>query len=334
VHLPFTVLDPVLLAGSALMAYHAARQNFVPYLTELVAFGLGLWVALGLFYPIARLAHAGLGVNQGVAGFGAFLLLLVTSHALVQTPVTQGATWLHGHLKLGLSPGMYAVLSAVPALGVAAMTATVLLCSLVVLPLASARSLVTGSLLGSAIVNHAGFVQAPVQRLLVPSSSRPTAGRILESDPVSNPGEDAFYKLQLPPSLSTQVDPPAEALMLQRVNQVRAQNGLSPLRQDTLLLQAAREHSADMYQRRYFSHRTPDGKTPYDRLHDLRIHYVTAGENLAFAPDGDQAWDSLMKSPDHRANILNPDFRCVGIGAYKGLNGYEEMFTQDFADCS
>jgi uncharacterized protein YkwD len=41
-----------------------------------------------------------------------------------------------------------------------------------------------------------------------------------------------------------------------------------------------------------------------------------------------------MQSPDHRANILNPDFRCVGIGAYKGLNGYEEMFTQDFADCS
>ena len=88
-----------------------------------------------------------------------------------------------------------------------------------------------------------------------------------------------------------------------------------------------------MYQRHNFSHQTPDGKTPFDRLHDLHIHYVAAGENLAFAPDADQASTSLMNSPDHRANILNPDFRCVGIGAYKGLNGYEEMFTQDFDDC-
>jgi uncharacterized protein YkwD len=122
--------------------------------------------------------------------------------------------------------------------------------------------------------------------------------------------------------------------MLLRVNQARQQVSLSPLHKDTLLQQAARDHSADMYKRHYFSHQTPDGKTPYDRLHDLRFHYVTAGENLAFAPDVDQAFDSLMNSPDHRANILNPDFRCVGIGAYKGLNGYEEMFTQDFSDCA
>ena len=45
------------MAGFALMAYHAGRQSFVPYLTELVAFGLGLWLALGLFYPIGQAIH-------------------------------------------------------------------------------------------------------------------------------------------------------------------------------------------------------------------------------------------------------------------------------------
>jgi len=202
----------------------------------------------------------------------------------------------------------------------------------VVVPFGNLRPIVSGSILGSQILGRSGSVQGSVQQLL--ALPTPGAKRILESDPVSNPGEDAFVKLQFPPSLALQADPQGEERMLQQVNHARAQVGLSPLRTDPLLQQAAREHSADMYKRHYFSHRTPDGKTPYDRLRDLRFHYVTAGENLAFAPDVDQAFDSLMKSPDHRANILNPDFRCIGIGAYQGLNGYEEMFTQDFADCS
>jgi uncharacterized protein YkwD len=211
------------------------------------------------------------------------------------------------------------------------MLAAVLVSVAVVLPLGTLKPAVTTSLVGSRVLDRSGFLQPSVQRLLAPPAT--DAKRILESDPVSNPGEDAFVKLQFPADLTIQQDPAAETRMLQLVNQARAQVSLSPLRSDTLLQQAAREHSADMYKRHYFSHRTPDGKTPYDRLRDLRFHYVTAGENLAFAPDVDQAFDSLMKSPDHRANILNPDFRCVGIGAYKGLNGYEEMFTQDFSDC-
>jgi uncharacterized protein YkwD len=88
-----------------------------------------------------------------------------------------------------------------------------------------------------------------------------------------------------------------------------------------------------MYSRRYFSHETPDGRTPFDRLRDTGITYLTADENIAYAPTHDQAWDSLMRNPDHRANILNPDFRCVGVGALRGLPSHEEMFTQDFADC-
>jgi len=327
----FSLVDPVLVAGAVLMVIHGARRSFVPYLTELIAFGLGLVVAFASFAPMGQFINAKLGISQGVASFGSFLLVLVLTHAVVQTPVHGAATWF-GNRLAGASPNVRAMAGAIPALGVAAMLATLMLSVMVVLPIAGLKPAVGDSVLGSRIIDSTGVVSSSVRRLLVPDTSNNR--RILESDPVSNPGEDAFYKLQFPADLATQPDPAAEDRMLQKVNQARAQVGLSPLRSDTLLQQAARAHSADMYQRRYFSHKTPDGKTPYDRLHDLRFHYVTAGENIAFAPDVDQAWDSLMKSPDHRANILNPDFRCVGIGAYKGLNGYEEMFTQDFADCS
>ena len=321
----------MLLAGAVLLVVHSIRRGFVPYLTELFAFGLGLATALVCFDPMGRFVHARLGLNQTVAGFGSFLLVLVAVHGLVQMPVGRAAQEL-ARVVRDLPERARLAIAAAPALGVAGILATILLCAMTVLPVPGLRSAATGSLLGQPIVSRAGPVQARVQLLLLPAG--PDTRRILESDPVVNPGEDAFLKLQFPADLATQPDPPSEDRMLQKLNQARAQVGLSPLRMDPLLQQAARDHSADMYTRRYFSHRTPDGKTPYDRLHDLRFHYVTAGENIAFAPDGDQAWDSLMNSPDHRANILNPDFRCVGIGAYKGLNGYEEMFTQDFSDCT
>jgi uncharacterized protein YkwD len=328
----FSLVDPVLLVGAGLLVVHAVRQGgFVPYLTELIAFAGGLTAAFIAFGPAGQLIHTRLGVNQSVANFGTFLLVLVLSHAAIQAPVSRGAAWLGGRVRW-MSPEPRAVAHALPALGVAAMVAVLALSVAAVMPVGGVKPAIASSVLGSRILDYSGFVSAPVSRLLVPPATN--AKPILESDPPSNPGEDAFLKLQFPPDLVTQPDPAGEDHMLVRINQARAQVGLSPLHSDTLLQQAAREHSADMYKRHYFSHKTPDGKTPYDRLHDLRFHYVTAGENLAFAADVDQAFDSLMQSPDHRANILNPDFGCVGIGAFKGLNGYEEMFTQDFADCA
>ena len=327
----FSLVDLALVAGAAVLVIHGARRSFVPYLTELIAFGIGLAVAFASFDALSHFINGRLGVNASVAGFGSFLLVLVIVHAVVQAPAHRFASGLSALLDV-VSPGLRGMVGTIPTLGTAAMLATLILSIMVALPVTGLKPAVDSSLLGSRIVQSAGFVRSPVQRLLVPGTT--DNKRILESDPVSNPGEDAFYKLQFPADLVTQPDPPGEDRMLMRINQERARVGLSPLRSDPLLQQAARAHSADMYQRRYFSHKTPDGKTPYDRLKDLRFHYVTAGENIAFAPDVDQAWDSLMKSPDHRANILNPDFRCVGIGAVKGLNGYEEMFTQDFSDCT
>ena len=328
----FSVVDPVLIVGAALIVVHAVRAGgFVPYLTELVAFAGGLAVAFIVFWPVGQLIHARLGINASVANFGTFLLVLVLVHAGIQAPVGRAAAWIGARLRW-LSPGSRAVADALPALGVAAMVAVLAVSVAAVVPIGGIKPAIASSVVGSQILDHSGFVANPVDRLLVPPA--PAAKQILESDPPSNPGEDAFLKLQFPADLVTQPDPAGENRMLVLINQARSQVGLSPLHSDPLLQEAAREHSADMYKRHYFSHNTPDGKTPFDRLTALRFHYVTAGENLAFATDVDTAFNSLMQSPDHRANIVNPDFRCVGVGAYKGLNGYEEMFTQDFADCS
>jgi len=120
-----------------------------------------------------------------------------------------------------------------------------------------------------------------------------------------------------------------EAEMLKLVNKERAAKGLKPVKADEELAVVARKHSLDMFERGYFSHYTPEGKDPFDRMHEDRLVFLTAGENLALSQTLDMAHDGLMKSPGHRANILNPTFGRLGIGILDG-GIYGLMITQNF----
>ena len=127
------------------------------------------------------------------------------------------------------------------------------------------------------------------------------------------------------------VDSSLEIKMIALVNKERANRGLSPLKRDPGLTGVARAHSKDMFLQGYFSHITPQGKDPFDRMHAADIHFLSAGENIALAQSLSIAHNGLMNSPGHRANILNPAFGHVGIGI---LNGgmYGLMISQEFSN--
>ena len=100
---------------------------------------------------------------------------------------------------------------------------------------------------------------------------------------------------------------------------------------DEKLREAARLHAKDMLERGYFSHYTPEGISPFDRMEAANVAYKFAGENLAFAPDIQIAMNGLMKSQGHRDNILSPNFRKAGIGVLDaGIFG--KIFVQEFTD--
>jgi uncharacterized protein YkwD len=114
----------------------------------------------------------------------------------------------------------------------------------------------------------------------------------------------------------------AERAALCLINGQRRTRGLKPLRLNRALSAAARQHSRDMVQRHYFSHTTPDGSGPVQRVG--RTGYLAPGrgwelgEDLAWgvgsrgSPQGIvSAW---MHSPGHRKIILTPSYREVGIG--------------------
>jgi uncharacterized protein YkwD len=86
-----------------------------------------------------------------------------------------------------------------------------------------------------------------------------------------------------------------------------------------------------MWERQYFGHISPEGRDIGDRLNAAGIGYSLAGENLALAPTVTTAQNGLMNSEGHRANILEPKFKKIGIGVID--NGiYGKMFVQVFTD--
>jgi uncharacterized protein YkwD len=128
---------------------------------------------------------------------------------------------------------------------------------------------------------------------------------------------------------SPQVRTDLEARMLDLVNAERAKQGLQALKPDPELAEVARGHSRDMFARGYFSHVTPDGEDPFDRMRVAHVGYFIAGENLALAQTLPGAHQGLMNSPGHRANVLRPQFGRLGVGVLDG-GRHGLMITQDF----
>jgi uncharacterized protein YkwD/uncharacterized membrane protein required for colicin V production len=120
-----------------------------------------------------------------------------------------------------------------------------------------------------------------------------------------------------------------EALMLSWVNAERIKAGLNTVKADPELTKVARKHSVDMFQQGYFSHVSPGGKGPFDRMRNDGVRFTNAGENIALAPTLDIAHNGLMHSPGHRANILRPEFGRLGIGIVDG-GKYGFMISQEF----
>ncbi|MET8679443.1 CAP domain-containing protein [Streptomyces sp. NPDC004647] len=120
----------------------------------------------------------------------------------------------------------------------------------------------------------------------------------------------------------------AEAEVLTLVNRERATAGCRPVTPDRELAGLAEDFSEDMAERGFFDHTAPDGTNPWDRAEKLGISGL-GGENIARGQaDAEAVMDAWMDSPGHRANILNCDYKTLGVGAHFADGG--PWWTQDF----
>ena len=127
-----------------------------------------------------------------------------------------------------------------------------------------------------------------------------------------------------------------EKRVLDLHNEVREKHGLVKLCIDPTLEKAARTHSKEMIDKDYFSHNSYSGESSGDCLTRFGYRWWASGENIASGAgsqskpeDRLEAW---MKSPGHKKNILDKNFRKVGVGSARGnFEGYEQtLYTVDF----
>jgi uncharacterized protein YkwD len=194
-----------------------------------------------------------------------------------------------------------------------------------ILPIAA----ISAGLLMAAPAANAAHKKAPVKAMIALGDKRPVKAH-------------AAVTCQ-----NTDLLPSAENLELIRAailclhNQIRAENGLSTLKDNSKLRKAAVGHSSAMVSQGYFDHSSPSGETFVDRV--LGAGYVkrndgwTLGENLAWGT-GDLStpagvMQSWMNSSGHKANILKKAYREVGIGIRLGVptdEGVGATITADF----
>lgn len=122
-----------------------------------------------------------------------------------------------------------------------------------------------------------------------------------------------------------------ERLLFHTTNAIRGINGLYPLEYCEKATECVRNHCNDMSARNYFSHNTPEGITSSQRMRKSGIEYTSCGENLAAGYlDAFGLADGWYNSSGHRKNILDSQYRRVGVCVVRGNEDYNIYAGQNY----
>jgi uncharacterized protein YkwD len=184
----------------------------------------------------------------------------------------------------------------------------------------------------------AGVYTTSVQ-VLDTTSAEVTATRQTSLRLTAAPTPPALTPTPTPRPPTTTPTPPATGLapeeqtFLNLINQYRQSRGLTPLALNQSLVNAARWHSNDMATNGYFSHTDSLGRDPFRRMADFGYTANTyKGENIAAGYSTAAAvMAGWQASPGHNGNMLNPNYRTIGIGlAQRAGSPYGTYWTTTF----
>jgi uncharacterized protein YkwD len=316
----FNFIDILLVFVFLLSLWGGWRRGFILGFLDLIRWTTSFLAALYFYQPVAGWLGLLIGWSETWNQPLAFILIIITAGLLVQT---LGSYLLKSVSKETHEHRINRIFGILPGAANGLITAAILSALLFSVPFSD---FIYENTRDSGIANRLSVYTEEIETALSPifdKAVQQTLNRITVK-PESHELVELPFKVE-----NYRPRPDLEAEMLELVNRERAANGLEPLEADPEMTEVARRHSADMFTRGYFSHNTPENKTPFDRMRALDVRFRTAGENLALAPTLPIAHTGLMNSPGHRANILEPRYGRLGIGVLDGgRRGL--MITQNF----
>lgn len=319
------ILDIIVVLVVVSAAVTGFRRGFVLGVYEILLLVVGFIFAAVAYRPVAGQLDRVLDFQPAVLNIAAFILAILLFQFIASMTIGSMMRW--SRRSLGFVPGA-SILDRAGGIVPGALHG-VLLATLLILPIGyfatpdAARNALSESRLALPLYRESSNVV-----LRGATSAGLEIGDFVAVTPSRT---DDGYVLPFKATAGLEVAETEEERMFQLVNQERMVAGLSPLEWDPELVPVARAHSTDMFENGYFSHASPTTGSPFDRLDAAGIGYIAAGENLALAPTVELAHEGLMDSPGHRANILEPSFGRMGIGAISAP-GRGTMYTQLFRD--
>ncbi len=321
-------LDIVILCIILFYIYEGYTLGFTLAFLDLVSFIVSFIAALKFYTHVAFVLTLFFALPIGISNAASFFLIAFLSEIILTLfsrrlvrylpglPRSRFTNWLKGASHwFGILPGMVS----------AFIILSFLLSVIVTFPSSPLiKSAVAESGIGSRLVANTSLFEKHLNELFGGALNETL--NFLTVEPKSDKTVVLHFTVK-----NGGVDEKAEQEMFRLVNTERTKQGLPPLAFDNSLREVARSHSDDMFKRGYFSHQTPEGLTPFDRMDDVGIQYEYAGENLALAPSTPLAMQGLMNSPGHRTNILSPNFNKIGIGVIDG-GIYGKMYSQEFSN--
>lgn len=320
-------VDAVIILAFLFYLYQGFRRGFIEQVMELVGFVVTIALSIWTYKAIGAWLVAHIGLQQPMAEPIAFFVALFIFQGLYGLALKLALPLVPLKIRGAITNRMAGLVPATLKFLIVAAIFTTLIVILPPVP-EQLKKEISASALGSRFVNQSASVEAYLNRIFGRDIKQSLTFLTVPAQTEEVIAPDGKVDLKFTTENVT-IDNVSEQKMLGLVNDERVKVGLKPLTWNEDLAKVARAHSIDMFKRGYFSHTDPDGKSPFDRMSDAGIKYKTAGENLAYAATVDLAHGGLMRSPGHRANILETNFGQVGIGVIDG-GPYGKMFTQNF----
>ncbi|WP_052431050.1 CAP domain-containing protein [Robinsoniella peoriensis] len=162
----------------------------------------------------------------------------------------------------------------------------------------------------------------------VPETNAPETEAPETNVPETNAPETNAPETNAPETDGSQ-DVSAARKVADLVNQERAKAGLAPLEVKVNLQTAAQLRAKEI--EKSFSHTRPNGSSFSTVLSENGVDYRGSGENIAWGQRSpEEVMNGWMNSDGHRANILNKNFKYIGVGYHVNSNGtgyWTQLFT-------